>query len=135
MEANLKLKTRLRCPSKEAKPWPDARKGGEAEGWEIQSGRPEEEGSEQKARGRAWSDFLSLRASQAPGSYHKMPLTTLRGGRQAGRDGRREAFKGPGEARVLMPGKEQTKFSWRLPSEYSGASCVLFVNMNMDPFI
>lgn len=66
----------------------------------IESRGPEPEGSKGKARGRAWSGFLSLWASQGPRLISQMPLTT-RGGRQRGREEGR-AFKGPAEARTLM---------------------------------
>lgn len=59
-------------PSEEAEHLLRHRPVGEANGWQIESRRPEQEGSERKARGGAWSGFLSRWASpSATGSCHR----------------------------------------------------------------
>lgn len=76
---------------------------GEGKGRNIESRKPEQEGSEQKARGGAWCGFLSLWASQGRRLISQMPLITTKS-RDAGHEGG-GAFKGPQEVRILMKEK------------------------------
>lgn len=94
MEANLQLKMRLIVqPAVHLKKLSTGWDAGP--GWGKWMENREQEGSEQKARGRTWSDFPSLWAFQCHRLISQMLLTTKER-RKAEREGGRDC-KGPGQ--------------------------------------